>query len=482
MQIKEYLTFDDVMLIPLYSEILPSEVSVKTKITPNIELNIPIISAAMDTVTEWRTAIAIAREGGLGVIHKNMSLEEQAEQVKKVKKSESLLITDPITVDPDERLFVAFELMRKHEISGLPVVKDGYPVGIITHRDIRFETDMNKKVRELMTSNLITAKVGISQKECKKILHRHRIEKLIIIDNKGKLVGLITVKDMMKAEKYPNAAKDKMGRLLVAGAVGVGKDSIDRASKLVSAGCDILVVDTAHGHTKNVLETIKNLKKNFPEVPVVGGNVATREGTRAVIKAGADAVKGGIGPGSICTTRIVAGVGIPQLGAIMECSAEAQKMGIPVIADGGIKYSGDITKALAAGASCVMIGSLLAGTDESPGEIVIFQGRTYKVYRGMGSIGAMKAGSKDRYFQEEVEDKKLVPEGVEGQVPYRGALSGVIAQLVGGLKSGMAYLGCRDIQNLRRKAKFVRVTQPGLRESHVHDVLITREAPNYRVE
>jgi IMP dehydrogenase len=480
--LRECLTFDDVLLVPTYSEILPSQVSVQAHLTRKISLNMPIISAAMDTVTEHRTAIALAREGGLGIIHKNMSIAQQAEQVRKVKKSESLLITDPVTVSPDQELHEAFELMRQHDISGLPVVKNGFPVGILTHRDVRFETDMNRKVKELMTSKLVSAREGISQQECKALLHRHRIEKLIITDRKGKLVGLITVKDMMKADQFPLAAKDGKGRLLVGAAVGIGKDALDRAEMLVAAGCDVLVVDTAHGHTRNVLSTVSVLKKKFAARPVIGGNVATAEGTRALIKAGADAVKVGIGPGSICTTRVVAGVGIPQLTAILDCSAEARRRGIPVIADGGIKFSGDLTKAIAAGADCVMTGSLFAGTDESPGELVIYQGRTYKVYRGMGSIGAMKAGSKDRYFQEEVEEKKLVPEGVEGQVPYRGSLAGVVAQLAGGLKSGMAYLGCRDIPTLRKRARFIRVTSPGLRESHVHDILITREAPNYRVE
>lgn len=478
----ECLTFDDVLLVPSYSEILPSEVSVQTKLTKNIGLNIPLISAAMDTVTEFRTAIALAKEGGIGIIHKNMPIPQQAQQVSKVKKSESLLIADPVTVHPDQRLYEAFALMRKHEISGLPVVKDGSPAGILTNRDVRFETDMNKKVSELMTAKLVTAKENITMKECKALLHRHRIEKLIITDEKGKLKGLITVKDMMKAEQFPLASKDEKGRLLAGAAVGVGRDAMERAETLLAAGCDILVVDTAHGHTKNVLETLAALKKKFPDRNIVGGNVATAEGTEAIIKAGADAVKVGIGPGSICTTRVVAGVGVPQLTAIKECSNVTKKQGIPLIADGGIKFSGDITKALTAGADCVMTGSLFAGTDESPGEIVIYQGRTYKVYRGMGSISAMKEGSRDRYFQEEVEEKKLVPEGVEGQVSYRGSLAGVAAQLVGGIKSGMAYLGCGDIKTLYEKARFIRITSPGLRESHVHDVLITREAPNYRIE
>ena len=481
-RMRECLTFNDVLLVPAYSEILPSQVSVKAKLTKNISLNIPIMSAAMDTVTEFRTAIALAREGGIGIIHKNMSLKEQAQQVKRVKKSESLLISDPVTVAPGQKLSEAFELMRTYDISGLPVVKDGYPVGILTHRDVRFETDMNRKVSELMTAELVTAKADISQEECKVLLHKHRIEKLIIIGRKKKLAGMITVKDMMKAEQFPMAAKDDMGRLLVGAAIGIGSEALQRAELLLAEDCDLLVVDTAHGHTKNVIDTLKLLRKKYPGCDLVGGNVATAEGARAVLRAGADVIKVGIGPGSICTTRVVAGVGVPQLTAIMDCAGEAAKLGATVIADGGIKYSGDVTKALAAGADCTMMGSLFAGTDESPGELVIYQGRTYKVYRGMGSISAMKEGSKDRYGQEDVEEKKLVPEGVEGQVPYRGTLAGVVAQLVGGAKSGMAYLGCKTIKMLQKKAAFIRITSPGLVESHVHDVLITREAPNYRAE
>jgi IMP dehydrogenase len=479
---KECLTFDDVLLVPRYSEILPSSVSVKTRLTKKITLNIPLLSAAMDTVTEFRTAIALAREGGMGIIHKNMSIHDQAEQVRRVKKSESLIITDPVTVHADQKLDEAFDLMKKHNISGLPVVKDGRPVGILTHRDVRFETDMGRKVSELMTSRLVTVNESIPQLECKALFHQHRIEKLIVVDGKDNLVGLITVKDMMKAEQFPAAAKDSKGRLLVGAAVGVGRDALERASMLIAAGCDVIVVDTAHGHTKNVLDTIRALRKEHAECSLVGGNVATAEGAQALIEAGADTVKVGIGPGSICTTRVVAGVGVPQLTAIMECGSVARKHDIPLIADGGIKFSGDITKGLAAGADCVMTGSLFAGTDESPGELVIYQGRTYKVYRGMGSISAMKKGSRDRYFQDDVEEKKLVPEGVEGQVSYRGSLSGVVAQLVGGVKSGMAYLGCRDLEELHKNARFIRITTPGLKESHVHDVLITRESPNYRIE
>lgn len=479
---KECLTFDDVLLEPCYSEVLPSEVSLKTQLTKKIKLNIPLISAAMDTVTEYQTAIALAREGGMGIIHKNMAPLEQAEQIRRVKKSESLLITDPVTVEMDQKLYQVIELMDKYNIGGLPVVKDGYPIGIITHRDVRFETNMNKKVKELMTTNLITAKEGISQDECKTIFHKHRIEKLIITDDSGKLVGLITVKDMMKAEKFPMSAKDEKGRLLVGGAIGVGVDATERAGVLIDAGCDVIVVDTAHGHSKNVIETIKKVKKSFPDCQLIGGNVATSEGAEAVIEAGADGVKVGIGPGSICTTRVIAGVGVPQLTAIMDCSRITKKAGVALVADGGIKFSGDITKALAAGADCVMIGSLFAGTDESPGEMIIYQGKPYKVYRGMGSIGAMKRGSKDRYFQEDVEEKKLVPEGIEGQVPYRGSIAGVVAQLVGGVKSGMGYLGCKDLPTLREKAKFIKITTHGHRESHVHDVVITREAPNYRLD
>ena len=481
-KMRECLTFNDVLLVPAYSEILPSQVAVKARLTKNIGLNIPIMSAAMDTVTEFRTAIALAREGGIGIIHKSMSFPEQAQQVKKVKKSESMLITDPITVQPDQKLSEAIELMHKYDISGLPVVEKGYPVGILTHRDVRFEKDMNRKISELMTAELVTAKADILQEECKSLLHRHRIEKLIIINRKKKLVGLITVRDMLKAEQFPLAAKDDKGRLLVGAAIGVGSEAMERAEHLLAEDCDLLVVDTAHGHSKNVIDTLKMLRKKFPDCNLVGGNVATAEGARAVLRAGADVIKVGLGPGSICTTRVIAGVGVPQLTAIMDCAGVARKLGAAVIADGGIKYSGDVTKALAAGADCTMMGSLFAGTDESPGELVIYQGRTYKVYRGMGSISAMKEGSRDRYGQEGVEEQKLVPEGVEGQVPYRGTLAGVVAQLVGGAKSGMAYLGCKSIKMLQKKSAFIRITSPGLVESHVHDVLITREAPNYRAE
>jgi IMP dehydrogenase len=473
------LTFDDVLLKPAYSEVMPSQVDVRTRLTRRIDLNIPLVGAAMDTVTESRTAIALARIGGLGVIHKNMSVEEQASQVTRVKKSETALIEDPVVISPDAPLHEALALMRSREISGLPVVRDGHPVGILTHRDVRFETDTTKRVEELMTRELVTARSDITTEECKSLLHRHRIEKLIVIDETGQLRGLITMKDLLKAVAFPHAAKDSRGRLLVGGAVGVGAESSERAGKLLEAGCDVLFVDTAHAHTRSVIEAIRSIKSAFADAELVGGNVATAEGARALVEAGADAVKVGIGPGSICTTRVVAGVGVPQLTAIIDCAREAS---VPVIADGGIKFSGDITKALAAGAHTVMIGGLFAGTDETPGESLLYQGRHYKVYRGMGSIGAMRRGSGDRYFQEGTAERKLVPEGIEGRVPYRGPISQVVYQLVGGLKSGMGYTGCADIATLHEKATFIRITPGGLKESHVHDVIITKEPPNYRLE
>lgn len=478
-KLEECLTFDDVMLVPAESDVLPSQVDVQTYLTPSIKLNIPLLSAAMDTVTEAELAIALAREGGIGIIHRNMSIEAQAMEVDKVKKSESGMILDPITVHPDQKLSDVLEIMRKYKISGLPVTKEGKLVGIITNRDIRFETRLDLKVSEVMTKDrLITAPVGTTLEKAKEILHEHRIEKLLIVDEHGYLKGLITIKDIMKMKKYPNSCKDHLGRLRVGAAVGVGKDRDSRVAALLNAGCDVIVIDTAHGHSKAVIESIKEIKRQFPDCQVIGGNVATAEGAEALIKSGADAVKVGVGPGSICTTRVVAGVGVPQLTAIRDAARVADRYGIPVIADGGIKYSGDITKAIAAGASCVMIGSLFAGTDESPGEIILYQGRSYKVYRGMGSIDAMKSGSMDRYFQEEGE-MKLVPEGIEGRVPYKGPLSHVVYQMIGGLKAGMGYVGCRNIEELRKKARFIKITQSGLRESHVHDVIITKEAPNY---
>jgi IMP dehydrogenase len=483
-KVKEALTFDDVLLLPSYSEVLPSQVDVKTKLTAKVTLNIPIMSAAMDTVTESELAIAIAREGGLGVIHRNMPVERQAEEVDRVKRSESGMIVNPVTVYPHQTIAEAEALMRKYKISGLPVTNEkGKLLGIITNRDVRFVKDFSKRIKEVMTKeNLKTVPVGTTLEEAKEILHRYKIEKLPVVDEKGYLKGLITIKDIEKKEKYPNACKDELGRLMVGAAVGVGREALARAKALVSAGVDVIVVDTAHGHSKKVIETVEELKAEFPEVDVIAGNVATPEGTEALIKAGADAVKVGIGPGSICTTRIVAGVGVPQLTAIAECARVADRYDISVVADGGIKFSGDIAKAIGAGARVVMIGSLFAGTKESPGELVLYQGRSYKVYRGMGSIGAMREGSRDRYFQSDVDERKLVPEGIEGMVPYRGPLADTIHQLVGGLKAGMGYCGARNIEEMRKKARFIKITQAGLRESHVHDVIITKEAPNYWVE
>jgi len=481
-ELRLCLTFDDVLLLPAMSEVLPSQVDVRARLTRKIKLNIPLVSAAMDTVTEYRTAVALARLGGLGVVHKNMSIEEQATQIQRVKKSETALIEDPVVVSPDAPLDEALELMRSHDISGLPVVQGGRPVGILTSRDLRFETDFSRRVESVMTRDLVTVRHDIKLAECKALLHEHRIEKLIVVDAEGRLKGLITMKDLMKAEASPDAAKDQRGKLLVGGAVGVGSDRLERSRALIEAGCDVLFVDTAHAHSKGVLGAIRAIKTEFPEAEVVGGNVATAEGARAVLDAGADAIKIGIGPGSICTTRVVAGVGVPQLTAILDCAVEAHKGGVPAIADGGIKFSGDLTKAVAAGADCVMIGGIFAGTDETPGESVLYQGRHYKVYRGMGSIEAMKKGSGDRYCQEGTEESKLVPEGVEGRVPSRGPIQQVVYQLVGGLKSGMGYTGSRDIPTMHSRARFVRITAGGLRESHVHDVIITKEPPNYRLE
>ncbi len=475
------LTFDDVLLVPRYSSVLPSQVDVKTRLSKNIHLNIPIVSAAMDTVTESETAITMARQGGLGIIHKNMTPAQQALEVEKVKKSESGMIVDPITIEPDQKLYEVLEIMKKYRISGVPVVKDGNLVGIITNRDLRFETNLDQKVESVMTKdNLATAKVGITLEESKAILHERRIEKLLVVDDDGRLQGLITIKDIEKIKKYPNSCKDELGRLRVGAAVGTGSDLEERVSALKEADVDVIVVDTAHGHSEGVLRAVEFIKNKYSDLEVIAGNVATAEGTRALIEAGVDGVKVGVGPGSICTTRVVAGIGVPQMTAIMDCAAEADKWGIPIIADGGIKYSGDITKALAGGASAVMIGSLFAGTAESPGETILFQGRTYKVYRGMGSLEAMKEGSKDRYFQEEtIAEEKFVPEGIVGRVPYRGPLADTIYQLIGGLRAGMGYLGCSNMEELRSKPRFMRISSAGLRESHVHDVIITKEAPNY---
>ncbi|UCH80355.1 MAG: IMP dehydrogenase [Nitrospiraceae bacterium] len=478
--VKVGLTFDDVLLIPAKSEILPGDVDVSTQLTQNIRINTPIVSAAMDTVTEASLAIAIAREGGIGFIHRAMSVKSQVIEVDKVKKSESGMIVDPITMKPEEKISKALAIMEKYRISGVPITKNRKLVGILTNRDLKFETHFQKKASEVMTrKKLVTASEGITLEDAKAILHKHKIEKLPIVDQKYNLIGLITIKDIEKKEKYPNACKDHFGRLRVGAALGVGADAIKRAAALHKAGVDVLVVDTAHGHSKRVIDTVKNLRKKFPDLELIAGNVATAEATRDLIKAGVNAVKVGVGPGSICTTRIIAGAGVPQITAIKECSEVADASGIPIIADGGIQYSGDITKAIAAGAHSVMIGGLFAGTDESPGELMLYQGRTYKVYRGMGSLGAMEAGSKDRYAQEKVESKKLVPEGVEGRVPYKGPVSASIHQLIGGVRSGMGYCGCKNINELRKKSRFIRITSAGLKESHVHDVTVTKEAPNY---
>jgi IMP dehydrogenase len=478
------LTFDDVLLIPSYSDILPKDIDISTQLTQSIKLNIPLVSAAMDTVTESQTAIIMAREGGIGIIHKNISLKSQALEVEKVKKSESGMIVDPITIGPDQKVYEALEIMARYSISGVPVVKNNKLVGILTNRDLRFETNLKQQISKVMVKDsLITAPVGTSLDDAKKLLHKNRIEKLLVVDDKGDLKGLITVKDIEKTEKYPSACKDQLGRLRVGAAIGVGDDRLERTEALINAGADVIVIDTAHGHSKMVIEAVKEFKKLFPQHDLIAGNVATPEAVSALIKAGVDAVKVGVGPGSICTTRVIAGVGIPQITAITNCRKIADKHGISLIADGGIKFSGDVTKAIASGAHTVMIGSLFAGTEESPGETILFQGRSYKVYRGMGSIEAMKKGSRDRYFQSDVtNDKKLVPEGIEGRVPHRGTLSSSIHQLLGGLRAGMGYVGCKDIDELRNNTRFMQITSSGLKESHVHNVIITKEAPNYRLE
>jgi IMP dehydrogenase len=481
---EEAFSFDDVLLLPNYSDVVPKEVHVRTRLTRNISLNIPIVSAAMDTVTESATAISIARAGGIGFVHRNMSVNSQAIEIDKVKKSESGMIVNPVTVDPDQKVGDVLQMMEKYRISGFPVTQGDKLAGIVTNRDLRFETDLDKKISKVMTKdNLITVSEGISLEDSKKLLHRHRIEKLLVVDDKGRLTGLITIKDIEKIKKFPDACKDKLGRLRVGGAIGVGPDIMERTESLLNAGADVILIDTSHGHSKNVIDTVVKLKSTFDSVELIAGNVATAKGAEDLINAGVDAVKIGIGPGSICTTRIVAGVGVPQVSAIMNCKSVSSKAGVPLIADGGIRFSGDISKAMAAGAHCVMLGGLLAGTDESPGELVLFQGRSYKVYRGMGSIEAMKKGSRDRYYQSEQTDTdKLVPEGIVGRVPYKGSLTAVIYQLIGGLKSGMGYLGCRNLDELREKARFVKISAAGMRESHVHDVIITKEAPNYRLE
>src|SRR5579872_2304396 len=490
MTIREALTFDDVLLVPAASEVLPSQVDTRTRLTKSVELGIPLISAAMDTVTEAGLAIAMAQAGGMGVIHKNLTNEEQAEQVRRVKRFESGMVVNPVTIAPDATLADALALMERYRISGIPVVEGangkgaGKLVGILTNRDVRFATDPRQPVADLMTKDrLVTVREGVSAEEAKRLLHQHRIEKILVVDEAYRCVGLITVKDIEKAQKYPNACKDERGRLRVAAATSVGEDGLKRALALIEAECDVVVVDTAHGHSRGVLETVSRIKKASNYTQVAAGNIATAEGARALIDAGADAVKVGIGPGSICTTRVVAGVGMPQLTAVMDAVEEARKAGVPVIADGGIKYSGDLAKAIAGGADCAMLGSLFAGTDEAPGEVFLFQGRSYKSYRGMGSVGAMARGSDDRYFQEEVSSTlKLVPEGVEGRVAHKGPVANIVHQLVGGLKAAMGYTGSRTIAEMQKNTKFVRITSSGLRESHVHDIAITREAPNYRQE
>jgi IMP dehydrogenase len=482
--IPEALTFDDVLLVPAHSRILPNHVDTKTSLTRTITLNIPLVSSAMDTVTESRLAVALAQEGGIGIIHKNQPIAEQAAEIDKVKRSESGMIVDPVTMTPDQKVYEALDAMSRYRISGLPVVDTGGRlVGILTNRDLRFCTQKELPIRELMTAeNLVTVPKGTTLEQAKELLHKHRIEKLPVVDAQFRVVGLITVKDIQKQIKYPFACKDELGRLRVGAALGVAKDTLDRAAALVDARVDLLVVDTAHGHSEGVLGMIGTLRDKYPHMQLVGGNVATESGAKALIERGVDAVKVGVGPGSICTTRIVTGAGVPQVTAIGAAATACDAAGVPLIADGGIKFSGDVVKALAAGANAVMIGSLFAGTEESPGETVLYQGRTFKEYRGMGSLGAMKHGSSDRYFQDEFDERKLVPEGIEGRVPYKGPLSALIGQLVGGLRAGMGYTGCRDIETLRRDARFVRITAAGLRESHAHDVIVTKEAPNYRLD
>ena len=480
--VGEGLTFDDVLLVPAKSDVHPQEVKITTLLTRNIELNIPLLSAAMDTVTEARLAIALAREGGMGIIHRNLPPAKQADEVEKVKKSESGMIVDPITLSPHDKIFRAMEIMNKFHISGVPIVEDEKLVGILTNRDLRFESDFDQEVHGLMTKeNLITAPMGISLEEAKRILHRHKIEKLPVVDESGYLKGLITVKDIEKKIQYPHACKDEVGRLRVGAAIGVSADTYERLELLLARNVDVIVVDTAHGHSENVLRTVRLIKREYPEVELIAGNVATSEGAEALIAEGVDAVKVGMGPASICTTRVISGMGVPQITAIHDCSRVGERHGIPIIADGGIKQSGDITKALAAGAHSVMIGSLFAGTDESPGELVTYQGKTYKVYRGMGSLDAMTEGSKDRYFQEEVENIKLVAEGIVGQVSYKGSLSAYVYQLVGGIRAGMGYCGVKNVDELRKDTKFMKITQASLQENHPHDVDVTKEAPNYRL-
>ena len=492
-QLQTALTFDDILLVPQHSTVLPYQVDVSTQLTRRIRLNVPLVSAAMDTVTESRLAIAMAQHGGIGVIHKNLSIEEQASEVDRVKRSESGMIVDPITLSPNHRIYEALELMKKYRISGVPITDDGSKegrlVGILTNRDLRFETNISRPIADIMThENLITVPVGTTLDAAREILHQHKVEKLLVVDRDFRLKGLITVKDIQKAVKYPNASKDPLGRLRCGAAVGVAKDTLERAEALVAANVDVLVVDTAHGHHQGVLDIVKRIRQQFPDVDLVAGNVATAEGTQALIAVGVDAVKVGIGAGSICTTRVVAGIGVPMITAILDCAKAAAEHGIPVIADGGIRFSGDITKALAVGASTTMIGNLFAGTDESPGELILYQGRSFKEYRGMGSLGAMRRGSRDRYFQDAFDlegpsgGEKLVPEGIEGRVAHKGSVAAMVHQLVGGLRAGMGYCGCSSIRHLQADAKLIRITPAGFRESHVHDVAITKEAPNYRSE
>ncbi len=481
---EEAYSFDDVLLLPNYSDVLPSEVNTSTRLTRNLNLNIPLVSAAMDTVTEARTAISMARAGGIGFIHRNMNIKDQCREVEHVKKSESGMIIDPVTTEPDAPISSVLKLMEQYHISGVPVTRGEKLVGIVTNRDLRFETNLEKPVSKVMTrENLVTVMEGIDLDESKKLLHQHRIEKLLVVNKEGRLTGLITIKDIEKIRKYPDACKDGLGRLRVGAAIGVGQDMEARAEALIQAGADVIVIDTSHGHSANVINALKILKGNFPDVDLVAGNVGTGKGAEDLINAGADGIKVGIGPGSICTTRVVAGIGVPQLTAIMNCRSISNKTGIPLIADGGVKYSGDLTKALGSGAHSVMIGGLFAGTEESPGEKIIFQGRSYKAYRGMGSVEAMQQGSKDRYYQtDEESNDKLVPEGIVGRVPYRGTLAENIFQMIGGLKSGMGYVGCRTIEELREKARFIKISPAGLKESHAHDVIITKEAPNYSID
>jgi IMP dehydrogenase len=481
---EKVYSFDDVLLLPNYSDVLPGEVDTGTRLTRNITLNIPLVSAAMDTVTEALTAISMAREGGMGFIHRNLSIQDQAREVERVKKSESGMIINPITTEPDVLIRDVLHLMEQYHISGVPVTRGDKLVGIVTNRDLRFETDLDKKVSDVMTKeNLVTVSEGIDLEESKKLLHKHRIEKLLVVNSQGQLTGMITIKDIEKIKKFPKACKDSLGRLRVGAAIGVGSDMEARADALVRAGADVLLIDTSHGHSANVIKAVKHLKSLFRDMEIIAGNVGTGRGAEELVEAGVDAVKIGIGPGSICTTRIIAGIGVPQLSAILNCRSVSNKTGVPLIADGGIKYSGDITKAIGAGAHVVMIGGLFAGTEESPGEKIIFQGRSYKAYRGMGSLEAMQQGSKDRYYQgDETDGDKLVPEGIVGRVPYRGTIAENVFQMVGGLKAGMGYVGCRTIEELREKSRFVKISAAGLRESHAHDVIITKEAPNYRLD